>query len=175
MVDKLELLARLADNPEIRALVEKAKLVRYEVHEHGVTVWTVDNRHWEVRRDDKGNVYCTCPSWRFCKETPKSCKHTVAVTAVLGIDGVPYFKPPKEAKPKHNPVEVTLTLSGTLRELSQDEMMEEHGCGGPKVRMAHLYFDPPPGWEIDMSDPVGEEDDGRNYVLLQRFDGGKKK
>lgn len=34
---------------------------------------------YEVRLSrDRSDVYCTCPSWRFSKSSPRTCKHLVA-------------------------------------------------------------------------------------------------
>jgi len=33
------------------------------------------NLDYELRLGYDGQVYCTCPSWRFSKKIPKSCKH----------------------------------------------------------------------------------------------------
>lgn len=33
---------------------------------------------YEVRRAGDGTIYCSCPSWRFSRERPKSCKHLAA-------------------------------------------------------------------------------------------------
>lgn len=33
------------------------------------------NGEHEIRQGRDGVVYCTCPSWRFSKERPRTCKH----------------------------------------------------------------------------------------------------
>jgi hypothetical protein len=46
------------------------------------------HRH-EVRLGADGNVYCTCPSWRFQKNHPtnRSCKHLVAFKSQTVLSG----------------------------------------------------------------------------------------
>jgi hypothetical protein len=42
-------------------------------------------RYWEIKRHrDTGAISCNCPSWIFCKGSPKSCKHTIAFMAGAG-------------------------------------------------------------------------------------------
>lgn len=87
----LDLLSRLSENQTIRELVAKAKLVKMVKEEFCVRVWTTDSDEWEVRRSEKGEVYCTCPSWRFSKERPRTCKHCLAVGAVLNYEDIPIY------------------------------------------------------------------------------------
>jgi hypothetical protein len=44
----------------------------------------------EVRRGADGNVYCTCPSWRFQRNSPtnRTCKHIEAWKARTVVGGV---------------------------------------------------------------------------------------
>lgn len=74
-----EVMVELSDDKDLRELMAKAEIVKYAVGEDRVMVWTRDHV-WEVRRSKKdGNVYCTCPAWRFRKDKSTTCKHCVAV------------------------------------------------------------------------------------------------
>lgn len=48
----------------------------------------------EVRRGADGNVYCTCPSWRFQKNSPlnRTCKHIESWKARTVVGGVSLAK-----------------------------------------------------------------------------------
>lgn len=87
----LDLLSRLSDNPSIREAVAKARLVKMVREDSCVRVWTTESDEWEVRRSEKGDVYCTCPAWRFSKERPRTCKHCLAVGAVLNCEDIPVY------------------------------------------------------------------------------------
>lgn len=71
----------------------------------------------EVRRGADGNVYCTCPSWRFQRNSPlnRTCKHIeswkrntvvagVSLMNVLGPGPVAVRAPRKPRAPKVKPV-----------------------------------------------------------------------
>jgi predicted nucleic acid-binding Zn finger protein len=89
--DRLDVLSRLSGRPEIEVLVRKAKLVKAEVEEYGVRVWTQDDRSWEIRKTIDGDIYCTCPSFRFSKSDPKTCKHLTAISAMLSREEIPVY------------------------------------------------------------------------------------
>ena len=88
---RLDVLARMSDNPEIKELVRKAKMVRVEIEEYCVKVWTHDDRSWEVRKTPEEDLYCTCPVYRFNKSTPRTCKHLTAVSALLSSSEIPLY------------------------------------------------------------------------------------
>ena len=90
--DQLTMLERLSDNPSIKALVKKARMVKIVKDQYCVNVFTSD-RVWEVRRTRDNEVYCTCPAYRFNKENPRNCKHTLAVSALMTIDEIPVYIP----------------------------------------------------------------------------------
>jgi hypothetical protein len=95
---RLDVLARMSDNPEIKELVRKAKLVRVEIQQYCIKVWTQDDRSWEVRRTSSDEVYCTCPSYRFCKDTPRTCKHLTAISAMFSVSEIPVYVHKKHRK-----------------------------------------------------------------------------
>lgn len=42
---------------------------------------------YDVAFDGK-QFYCTCPAWKYCRSTAKTCKHcTAVVTAALTLSG----------------------------------------------------------------------------------------
>lgn len=88
---RLDVLARMSDSEEIKALVRKAKLVRVEVEQYCIRVWTQDDRSWEVRKTGSGEIYCTCPSYRFNKDTPRTCKHLTAISAMFSVSEIPVY------------------------------------------------------------------------------------
>lgn len=47
---------------------------------------TDPNEHYEVRIGHDGNVYCTCPAWRFQHRAPgeRTCKHLQGLAKKLG-------------------------------------------------------------------------------------------
>lgn len=56
----------------------------------------VNGNTYEIRKGRDGVVYCSCPSWRFSKERPRTCKHLQEyveackgepVEHVLGVQG----------------------------------------------------------------------------------------
>ena len=89
--DRLDVLARLSGSPEIEALVRKAKLVKVEIEGFCIRVWTQDDRSWEIRKPVSGDLYCTCPSFRFSKETPQTCKHLLAISAMFSESEIPIY------------------------------------------------------------------------------------
>jgi len=91
-----EVMVELSDDAELRALMAKAEIVKYSVRPDCVVVWTQDHE-WQVRRSKKdGNVYCTCPAWRFRKDKSTTCKHCIAVLNA-GIE-VPEYQGVKKIK-----------------------------------------------------------------------------
>lgn len=100
--EKLDVLSRLSDRPEIQALVRKAKMVKAEVEEYCVRVWTQDDRSWEIRKTISGELYCTCPAFRFNKETPRTCKHLTAVSAIFSLEEIPLYVHKKDRKSVRN-------------------------------------------------------------------------
>lgn len=96
--DRLDVLARLSGRPEIQELVRKAKMVKVEVERYCVRVWTQDDRSWEIRKTVSGEIYCTCPAFRFNKETPRTCKHLTAVAALLDKKEIPLYVHKKKRK-----------------------------------------------------------------------------
>jgi hypothetical protein len=75
----------------------------------------------EVRRGADGVVYCTCPSWRFQKNSPsnRTCKHIemwkgetmvggVSLASVMGPGPVAVRAPRKPRAPKPAPVPVVV-------------------------------------------------------------------
>jgi len=92
-----QVMVELSDDPAMRALWNKAEIVSYAIGEDRIVVWTTSDRKWEVRRSKKdGNIYCTCPAWRFRKDKSSTCKHCVAVLNA-GLQ-VPEFKGDKKMK-----------------------------------------------------------------------------
>jgi len=89
--DRLDILSRLTGRPDIKELVRKAKLVKAEVERYCIRVWTQDDRSWEIRKTVVGEIYCTCPAFRFSKSDPKTCKHLTAVSALLSEDEIPVY------------------------------------------------------------------------------------
>lgn len=96
---RLDVLARLTGSPEIKELVRKAKMVRVEVEEYCIRVWTQDNRSWEVRKTRNGEIYCNCPAYRFNKDTPRTCKHAMAVSAMFSESEIPVYIHKKNRRP----------------------------------------------------------------------------
>lgn len=88
---RLDVLARMSGSPEIQELVRKAKMVRVEVEEYCIRVWTQDDRSWEVRKTSAGEVYCTCPAYRFNKDEPRTCKHLTAISAMFSLSEIPVY------------------------------------------------------------------------------------
>ena len=90
--NRLDFLARMSDDPKIQEAVRKAKLVNIEKEEDCLRVWT-DSESWEVRRSSKNNeIYCTCPAFRFNKESARTCKHLTAVGVLYDLEEVPVYK-----------------------------------------------------------------------------------
>lgn len=89
--DRLDVLARLSGSSEIQALVAKARLVKVEVEEYCVRVWTQDDRSWEIRKTVAGDIFCTCPAYRFNKDDPRTCKHLTAISAMMSADEIPVY------------------------------------------------------------------------------------
>lgn len=81
----LDLLERLSDDPVVKSLVQKARAVKFEPTANAVRVWTTDKKFWEVRKDNDGDLYCSCPAWRFSKLKPRKCKHLLAVSALYDV------------------------------------------------------------------------------------------
>jgi predicted nucleic acid-binding Zn finger protein len=54
---------------------------------------------YEVRLGKDGNVYCTCPNWKFQKLPPKerSCKHMKALSAQISTVTAKLAKAPVSA------------------------------------------------------------------------------
>ena len=97
MNDRLNFLAKMTDNQEIKHMIDKAQLVRAEIEKFCVRVWTKDNRTWEVRKAyDSHEIYCTCPAYRFNKSTPKNCKHVMAICSVMNAEDIPVFIPKRK-------------------------------------------------------------------------------
>lgn len=95
---RLDVLARLSDRPEIQKLVTKAKLVKVDVGEDAIHVRTTDARSWEVRKTSSGEVYCTCPAYRFNEDTPRTCKHLLAISAMFSESEIPVYVHRKSRK-----------------------------------------------------------------------------
>jgi len=95
---RLDVLARLTGSPEIKELVRKAKMVRVEVEEYCIRVWTQEDRSWEVRKTSADELYCTCPSFRFSEDTPRTCKHLMAISAMFSESEIPVYVHKKNRK-----------------------------------------------------------------------------
>ena len=85
----LDLIVALKGDPELEAMLGRAKAVKVELSTDIIKVWTTDIKFWEVRKDRNKNLYCTCPAWKFSKKDPKTCKHIMAVTALCDISKLP--------------------------------------------------------------------------------------
>lgn len=46
-----------------------------------------DGKVYELREGRDGQVYCTCPAWRFSKERPRTCKHLAAWADAIAVRG----------------------------------------------------------------------------------------
>jgi len=95
MKNSLSLLEKLTEDPHIVALVKKAKLVKLSIGPYAVLVWTSDKAFWEIRKTRSGDIYCTCPAYRFNKSDPRTCKHLMAVSAMLQEEEIPIYIPEK--------------------------------------------------------------------------------
>lgn len=48
---------------------------------------------YQMIEGEDGEIYCTCPAWRFSKEEPKCCKHMKAWAEKVARDGAKLLGP----------------------------------------------------------------------------------
>lgn len=59
---------------------DEAKLIRTWPNSKGTGVY-------ELRQGFDGEIYCSCPGWKFSKVRPRVCKHIKAWADAPGING----------------------------------------------------------------------------------------
>lgn len=81
-IERLKMMDTFIDDEKIKNEIAKALHVRYEVMEEEILV-SASSSVWCVRRSKRdGEVYCTCPAYRFRKKSGiEKCKHMLAIDA----------------------------------------------------------------------------------------------